>query len=299
MGLGFAVSISCFTLLSAGWAQSSQAESAIHLDGSVVPATSGGIATSVKKREVAGADPVDLVRRATQADKENDRLARLYAFREHHHQWGLDASGRKTGWHSRTWDVIGLEGSTYRKLIMINDQPLPAKRQKHEDKRLRKETERRRSETPAQRKNRLLHYSMVLPFDKFPEIYTLTLLGEETVEGRSAWVIDGIPKPGFQSRTDAEKEAANFHVKIMIDQEEAHFSALELTVTGDHSRLQKGTCARVEWTRLNDGTWMVRRNDITWALRLFRLIALRGRTEDTYSDFQRFQVDSKLITDEP
>ena len=294
----FATFITCFTLFNMGWTQSQQPESALRVGGLVAPAASGGLAGGIKKPELTGVDPVDLVRRSTQADKENARRGSNYAFREHHYQRDLDASGRPKGWHSRTWDVIGLEGSTYRKLVMINDHPLTAKRQKREAERLRKETERRRDEAPDKRKNRLLHYNVALPFDRFSEIYTFTLLGEETVAGRSAWVIDGVPKPGFRPQTDAEKEAANFHVKIWIDQDEAHPQALELTVSGGHSRLQKGTRARSEWTRLNDGTWMLKRTDITWGVRLFRVITLRGTTEDTYSDFQRFQVDSKLVIDE-
>jgi hypothetical protein len=181
---------------------------------------------------------------------------------------------------------------------MINDRPQTAKRQKREDERIRKETERRRNEAPAKRRNRLLHYNVALPFERFSEICTFTLLGEETVAGRTAWVVDGIPKPEFRPQTNAEKEAANFHVKIWIDQDDAHPQALELTVTGGRSRLQKGITARSEWTRLNDGTWMLKRTDITWGVRLFRVITLRGTTEDTYSDFRRFQVDSQLVIDE-
>lgn len=42
---------------------------------------------------------------------------------------------------------------------------------------------------------------------------------------------------------------------------------------------------------------MLKRTDITWGVRLFRVITLRGTTEDTYSDFRRFQVDSQLVID--
>ena len=182
---------------------------------------------------------------------------------------------------------------------MINDQPLPAAREKREAKRLKKESERRRSETPEQRKNRLLNYSLFLPYDKFPEIYTLTLLGEETAADRPAWVIEGIPKPGFRPRTGAEKETANFHVKIWIDQEDTQLSAMEIDVVGARSRLQKGTRGRFEWTRLDDGAWMLKQSNVIYDIRLFKLIAMRGTTEDTYSDFQRFQVDSKFSVNEP
>ncbi len=56
----------------------------------------------------------------------------------------MDKNGKETDRNTETWDVIGLEGSAYRKLIQRDDKTLVPKEQKKEDERLAKEIEQRR-----------------------------------------------------------------------------------------------------------------------------------------------------------
>ena len=90
---------------------------------------------------------LDIVRRSIPANTANVVKAAHYAYQQYDVQRELNANGRETDRQSETWDVIALEGSTYRKLILRNDKPLAAKEQKKEDERLRRETERRKKES--------------------------------------------------------------------------------------------------------------------------------------------------------
>lgn len=242
-------------------------------------------------------DPVELARKSVDAEKANRVRARQYAFREYKVTRHLDHNGKETGRESRTWDVIGLEGSTYRKLTMIDDKPLPPKEQKHEDERLKKETELRKKETLEQRRNRTisLSYSYFFPYNKIVEIYDFRYLGEELVEGKRTWIIEGTPKADFHPTSDDQKESLNYKVKLWLVQEDYCYARLELDVIGDHSRMQKGSHVRQDSARKDDGVWLPTVLTFKYSARFFKMISARGEMTTAYSDYHKFQVDSRMV----
>src|SRR5262245_7846823 len=115
----------------------------------------------------ADPDAVELGRRSSRALEENRLKTRQYAYREYYDHRQLNADGKETDRETETWDIIGLEGYTYRKLVLRNDKALSPKEQRREDARLARETERRRKESPEERKKSIfgLQYSYRMPYD--------------------------------------------------------------------------------------------------------------------------------------
>ena len=251
----------------------------------------------------ADPDPLELMRKSAQADKANGEKESQYAYREYKVTRQIDKNGKETDRETETWDVIGLEGSSYRRLVLKNDKALPPKDERREAERLQKETDRRKRESPEARRNRLfsLSYSFSFPYDKVADLDDLRYAGEETVAGRRAWVVEGYPKPGLRPAGDQEREALNYRMKTWIDQEDYMCSRLELEVITDHSRMQKGSVIRVENFKSNDGNdgndgvWLARQAAIDYDIRFFKLMGVRGSILSTYSDYHKFQVDSRII----
>jgi hypothetical protein len=243
------------------------------------------------------ADPVDIVQQSIAAVKENRAKARSYAYQEYNVQRHFDAAGKETGRESYTWDVMALEGSTYRKLILKNDKPLPAKDQKKEDERLRKEAARRKNETPDERRRRLFHvtYSYSIPYPRIPEIYDLKLLREDAIESRPVYVIECTPKPSFTPTTPEEKESVNFRTVLWIDKQELQPIRYDLEVIGETSRLKKGSTATLLLSKINNDAWMSTETNINYQMSMYKMIKARGQATTTYSNFKKFQVDSELI----
>ena len=248
----------------------------------------------------ANDDPAVILQRSIQAVKENSAKARNYAYRERRVVTDIDSKGKPGDQESETWDVIALEGSTYRKLVARDDRPLSAKEQKKEDERLRKETERRRKENLEQRRRRLFSYEYhyQIPYSKLGDIYDLRMLPEEQAGGRRTWVLEGVPKLDFKPQTADEKEAVNFRLTLWLDQVEFLPVRIGLEVIGDHSRLSKGSTSQIDLAKINDDAWLVQRTSIRFAMRPFRVLTLRGEQVTTFSKFQKFQVDSKLVAGE-
>jgi hypothetical protein len=162
----------------------------------------------------ASEDPKEIVRRAMRIDARNRELARRYTYVQRDEERTLDSSGAVKRRESKTWDVVPLQGSQFRRLIQRDDKPLSSKeeaqqeavRQKREAAR-RKTAELRARETPEQRQKRLdarkrAREREQQEMDEAIDGFDLRLAGEEQIDGVPVWVIDGAPRPGYKFQSN-------------------------------------------------------------------------------------------------
>lgn len=243
--------------------------------------------------------PTEIMTRSVEAARANREKLRSYAFRERYVNERIGEDGNKSVANSRTWDVIGLEGATYRKLIEIDDKPLPPKLAAREERRLKEEAERRRRDGPDRTRRRLraLSYSWHVDYTRIPEMYLLQYRGEDTVNGRAAYVIEGSPNPEFRPRKeiDSDRDWRCFALKLWIDKAEYQPLRMEIDVKGEGSRLQKGSWLREEYGKLNDDVWVSTSLKVGYSARFLKMIGVSGLVTITYSNYRKFQVDSKLV----
>jgi hypothetical protein len=251
--------------------------------------------------QTSGPDMAELLRRWVQAEKTNSEKTHQYAYREYIINQQEDKKGkgdRKT----ETWEVIGLEGSTYRQLIQRNDQPLDPKEQKKEDERLAKETSLRQRETPEQRRKRTfsLSYSVRgLPPERLADLYNFEYKGRESVDGRDTYVIEGLPKPGVRPANDNEKENLTFRLKMWIDTEDHVQARGEMLATGERSRMQKGSLFESRSARNESGVWLPQEIRIRMNVRFLKMLSVQADITDTFSNYRKFQVDSRVVGEQP
>jgi hypothetical protein len=126
-------------------------------------------------------------------------------------------------------------------------------------------------------------------------LFDLELKGEEKVDGRAGYVIEGVPKPGARPANANEKENLNYRMKVWIDREDRVRSGGESEVIGEHSRMQKGTV--IEWrnARNEAGVWLPKEGRFRFNLRILKMGTVRGDIRLTYSDYRKFQVDSEVV----
>ncbi len=243
-------------------------------------------------------DLAGLLKRAEAANKANSTKAEFYAYREHMLKVNLNKDGKETDRESETWEVIGLEGSAYRKLVERNDKPLPSREQKKEDERLAKETDKRRRETPEQRKNRL--FSFTYTVRSAPEanrLFDVRLLGEEAVNGRPAYVLEKTPKPDAKPANSNEGELLHYKTKEWLDKEELITARLEMEVIRDGSRMKPGTRIEFKNMRNAEGTWLLQETRIRYDIKFFKFMGARGDQVSTMSDYHKFEATSRVIDD--
>src|SRR6185437_13269696 len=77
--------------------------------------------------------PSELIAKAIAAEKAQQSRGNKYTSREEQTTWQLDKNGKRGKPSTETYDHIMLEGSDYKKLVLVDGKPLAAKKQKQVD----------------------------------------------------------------------------------------------------------------------------------------------------------------------
>ena len=251
-------------------------------------------------------DPLEIIRRATELDRRDTELARSYTFLQRQERRDLDSRGRLTKTESETFDVTLLEGSPYRRLVARNDQPLSQKDQRKEEEKLQKSIEDRRKETPAQRAQRVADWERKQekqrePLKELPAAFHFKLAGEEALNGGVAFVIDGAPKPGYRPKNAATAFFPKVKLRLWIDKKDYQWIKVDIesleTISfgGFLIRLAKGGHVTIESARVNNEIWMPKRAVVKGSARIALVKVMRGEIIFTFSDYKKFQTDSRVL----
>jgi hypothetical protein len=256
-----------------------------------------------------GLTPQEVIRRAVEANERNMKLARNYTFVVREVERELDDQGRIRKTTSETWDVTLLKGSPYQRLIARDDQPLSPKEARKEEERLAKSIAERQKEGPKEEAKRLREQeerrqrtSRLLA--EINEAFDFRFLPEESAGGRTMYVIEGTPRPKFKARSREGKILSKLHGRLWIDKDELQWVKADIDVVdtiaifGFLARIHKGTHMSFEATRVNDEVWLPKRVYLRGTGRLALLKKLNAEVENTFRDYRKFTVETKITTSE-
>jgi hypothetical protein len=256
---------------------------------------------------LAAQDPREIVRRSVEVDQKNVELARNYTYLQHLELRILDGSGKVKSTQTQTWDVTFLEGSLYQRLVARNDQPLSPKEQKKEEDKLRKMTEQRRKETNEQRERRIADSErrderQHEPLKELPDAFDFRLIGEEALASGEVYAIDATPKPGYKPKLHSAAYFPKVKGRLWIDKTDYHWAKVELETLDTISfggfliRLGKGGHLTLEQARVNGEVWLPKSVTVRATARLALIKSFHGELIMTFSDYKKFQVDSRVVS---
>ena len=251
-------------------------------------------------------DPLEIIRRSTELDRRNTEISRSYTFLQRQEERDLDAGGKLKKTESETFDVTLLEGSPYRRLVARDDKPLSPKDQRKEEEKLQNSIADRRKETPEQRERRVADWERKQqrqrePLKELPEAFTFKLTGEEALNGGEAFVIELAPKPGYRPKSASTAFFPKVKLRLWINKADYQWVKVDIesldTITfgGFLIRLAKGSHVTIETARVNNEVWLPKRAVIQGSVRLALVKVMRGEIVFTFSDYKKFQTDSRLI----
>jgi len=259
----------------------------------------------------AGAqDPREIVRRSVQQIDHSLALARNYTFLERSETRELDSDARVKTRKILTYDVTMLEGSPYRRLVGKDDHGLSPDEERIEQKKLQDSIAERRKETPAQRAKRIADWERrrrreLEPIDEVPDGFDFRITGEETIDGRDAWIIQASPRPGYRPRSTLAKFFPKFRGTLWVDKADYQWIRTQAEVTGDISwglfvaRLSKGARFDIQMTRVNDEVWLPKRIEAKAAARIALVKKYRIEADTSFSNYRKFQVESNIKPIDP
>lgn len=250
---------------------------------------------------VASDDPESIVMQWIESQNRNQARARQYTFVEQtdHFTYGSKQELRKD--RSETHEVIFVEGMEYKKLVARNGKPLDERERMQAEKEMRRVAEERRKRrglpSPG---GRVFFGNQSVDLGSREELLVLfenRLIGEESVSGRKAWVIESTPKA--TALTEHEKQVACFRKKVWIDQ--AEYVALRhvFTVQCDRLFAIPGSTITFEYGKISADTW----HETLIVLDILRVrnksFQPSGRTEYRQSGFKKFDVKSTISAEVP
>ncbi|NDJ14935.1 MAG: hypothetical protein EBY17_27725 [Acidobacteriia bacterium] len=229
-----------------------------------------------------------LIERAVEIHKAEANVK--FTWREEQEQVHSDGKG---GWQpvfKRSFDVIMLQGDTYKKLVLLDGKPLNAKTQKKVDADLAKTREERKK----QQKSSVLRKRLsVGDTEQLLKLFDNKLAGEEVVEGRATWKVESEPKVGITAVTPAEKSAMSSRRTTWFDKEAGvPVKRIDLTIRVNDG-FQPGTEVAMTYAPLREQwlmTSLIARFDVKFA----KVVRVRGEDRHQMLDYKRFEVESSL-----
>jgi hypothetical protein len=228
-------------------------------------------------------DPVQIIHTAVAANAAQAARKEKFTWRED--EVRNDEKGVPIKGFRRTYDVIMLEGDTYRKLITIDGGPLDAKMQKKVDEDMEKTRQQRKS-------HRLFHVSIssggLGDLEKF---FDSKVTGEETVNGRKAWRVESEPKAGIKPANGEESDILSSRRVTWFDEGEGFELRRVTTYIRNTHHFQAGTQIEEEWSKVGDA-WLSSSLLLRWHLKFLPGIAPSGTSSYRYYDYKRFSSES-------
>lgn len=237
----------------------------------------------------AGPSAETLLRKAADASKAQAAKNLKFTWREDEDQLPTDKNGKPQTPVHRTFESIMLEGDNYRKLVLIEGKPPDPKLQKKIDADLENERAARKAHPQIRRPE--------VRFGGAEQILRMCdskVTGEEAVDGRKAWRIESMPKPGFQPANEEEKRLLAVKRVTWIDEQEgAVLKSLEVFLH-PAGGLEPGS--EVESTNMKVGeVWMLAAMTLRYHMKLYGMVHGQGETRYRFYDYKKFEVESKIV----
>jgi hypothetical protein len=251
-------------------------------------------------------DAREIMRNAMAADQLNWRIARNYTFLQQVEMRRLDAQGKVKLFEVETYDVSLQDGTPYRQLVQKDGRRLPPAEEKKEQEDLAKSIAERQQQTGADRAKRLSAYDRPPDWRReawheLPEAFEFRLAGEGQLDGHRTFIIEAMPREGYQPRSRTAKLFRSLKGRFWVDQQDHQIVKVEVEVIDTIwmglflVRVAKGSRATLELTCLNDGVWLPDHLQVLASARLGFLNALRIEQNIQYSLYRRVPTDARTI----
>ncbi|HKT23382.1 MAG TPA: hypothetical protein VJR04_02190 [Terriglobales bacterium] len=249
----------------------------------------------------------EIVRRAMQRDLSNWEQEKNYTFIQRIEQRELNAGGSVKSNKSETEEIVFLYDQPYAHLIKRNDQPLSDAEARKVEKKLNDTMEKRRTETPAEHEKRLAEFEKRHREEhefllEVPDAYDFRIVGEETLNGRAAYVISGEPRANFRPNLNAARVLPKLRPKLWIDKTEFQWLRMDadvidtITWGGFLLRLHPGSHIEIEQTLVNNEVWLPLHARIGFDARVALVKPIRLDIDAVFSDYKKFRAESKIIS---
>jgi hypothetical protein len=249
----------------------------------------------------AAPDPDQIIRKSVAAIKWDWEQAPKYSYLERDVE-----SKRHSPLVAKTYRVVLIDGSPYNLVTALNDQPLSSGEQAEEQRKLQREIEKRHNESEREREKRIAKYTRERMHDhemlqEMVDAFQFHLTGEAQVNGRSCWVLDAEPRPGYEATNHEGRVLKGMKGQLWIDKATNQWVKVHAEVVkpvsfyGFLAKVGPGTAFDLEQAPAMDNVWMPTRFDVRVNSTALGFFSESSTKYDTYRDYQPMPQASALL----
>jgi hypothetical protein len=212
-----------------------------------------------------------------------------YIYMERDEDRRLDSAGQVQSQNVDVTKMTLVNGIRFEELMEHNGQLPSADDQKKREV----EIEKLKHETTAEQAERLRKDQDNRSFlHVLLEAFDFRLVGEETVDGRPAYVLEATPHPGYHASGKYGKLLARVQGKLWVDKQDFGWVKVDGEVTQSFSmglfvaRVQRGSHILLEQICLGDAVWVPKRLEVRASAKILFLKSLELEKILTYSDYR-------------
>jgi hypothetical protein len=251
------------------------------------------------------AGPQALVRSFAERDHTNEQIARQYTWMQREESRMLNSNGSVKSTEVKVSEYMQIFGEPFERLISKDSKPISEKERAKQDEKIDKLIRERENETPEQRQKRLDAYEKKRAenrafIEEVADAFTFTALPDQSVGGRTAYVLDGVPKPGYHPKQKNSELLLKFRFRAWINREDCGLTKLDaqaidtISIGGILARIGKGTRVVVEQNKVNDEVWLPGHISVKADGRLVLLKKFNVERDTVFSDYRKFRTESRI-----
>ncbi len=249
----------------------------------------------------------DLVEKSLAAGERNEVRVRSYVSRSQSDLKQFAPDGSTKSEEVKTFDDVVVEGFHLRSLVAKDGKPLGAPELKKEQARIARLVAQRKSETPQARDKRLAEVRDKIEKDhrfthELLSAFDFHVVGQESLEGRKAWVLDAEPHPGYVPKELKAQMFPHIRGRIWIDQEDFLWAKAEANVVDAFSlgfsviaKINPGGHLSLLQIRQPDGTWVVSKVAFKGSGRIALVKRFSVESVTTSSNFRKVAPDRRIV----
>jgi len=226
-----------------------------------------------------------------------------------------DGDGRIKESETKTYEVTPIASEFVERLMSVNGKELSASEREKEDKRVQKEIEDivKKREKKQQRQERAREKGEKKKDDDddieikdFLRISEITSIRREMFRGHEVIAFDFEPRKGYKPRSRAEDIVSKLAGTIWVDEAAQQIARLEARFTDSYkigggmlASIGSSTAFSFDQEKIGDEVWLPSAMEANLSARVLMLAKFNRSIERRYSDYKKYQIDSKYELTKP
>jgi hypothetical protein len=225
-----------------------------------------------------------------------------------------DGDGRIKETETRAFEVTPVGAMFVERLISVNGKELSASEREKEDKRVQKEVEdiikrrekKEQKEERARAKGEKEKEDDSVEIKDFLHISEITSVRREMFRGHEVIAFDFEPRKGFKPKNRGEDIVNKLAGTIWVDETAKQVARLEARLTGSYkigggmlASIGASTAFSFEQEKIGDEVWLPSSMEANISARVLLLAKFNRSVERRYSEYKKYQIDSKYDLTKP